>query len=43
MIDYIWSKFQQIQAKFGGERAKKTPKRAHFMATASPRKQFEKL
>ena len=37
MMDYLWSKFQQIRAIFGGERANKPPKGAHLMAAASPR------
>ena len=36
-MDYLWSKFQQIRDIFGGEMAEKPPKRAHFMAAASPR------
>ena len=41
MIDYLWSKFQQVRAIFGGERVKKPPKRGHFMDAASPRKHFK--
>ena len=37
MMDYLWSKFQQIPAIFGGERTNQPPKVAHFMAAASPR------
>ena len=29
--DYLWSKFQQDQAIFGGVRVQKIPKRGHFM------------
>ena len=35
MTDYLWSKFQQIQAIFRAERAKKPTKRGHFMDPAS--------
>ena len=41
MMEYLWSKFQQIAAIFGGERAKKAPKRAHFMAAALPQKHLK--
>ena len=34
MMDYLRPKFQQIRVIFWGERAKKPPKRAHFMAAA---------
>ena len=37
MILYLWSKFQQDQALFGGERAQKHPKMGHFMDAAPPR------
>ena len=37
MILYLWSKFQQDQALFGGERAQKPPKMGHFMDAALPR------
>ena len=37
MILYFWSKFQQNPALFGGERAQKPPKMAHFMDAAPPR------
>ena len=40
MTDYLWSKFQQTRAIFGGERAQKPLKRGHFMDAASPRKHF---
>ena len=43
MMEYLWPKFQQIWAIFGVERAKKPPKRAHFMAAASPRKHLKIL
>ena len=36
MRDYLWSKFQQTRAIFGGEKAKKPPKRGHFMDAALP-------
>ena len=41
MRDYLWSKFQQIRALFGGETAQKPPKRGHFMDAASPRKHLK--
>ena len=41
MMDYLWSKFQQIRALYGRERAKKPPKRAHFMAAALPQKHLK--
>ena len=41
MMYHLWSKFQQIRAIFGGERAKKLPKRGHFMAAASPQKHLK--
>ena len=41
MMDYLWSKFQQIRALFGRERAKKPPKRPHFMPVALPRKHLK--
>ena len=34
MRDYLWSKFQQTRAIFGGEKA-------HFMNAASPRKHLK--
>ena len=37
MILYLWSKFQQDQALFGGERAQKHPKMGHLMDAAPPR------
>ena len=37
MILYLWSKFQQNRALFGGERAQKPPKMGHFMDAAPPR------
>ena len=37
MILYLWSKFQQNRALFGGERAEKPPKMGHFMDAAPPR------
>ena len=40
-MEYLWSKFQQIPAIFGGERDKKHAKRADFMAVASPRKHLK--
>ena len=41
MRDYLWSKFQQTRAIFGGERAQKLPKGGHFMDAASPRKHLK--
>ena len=41
MMDYLWSRFQQIPAIFRGERPKNPPKRAHFMAPALPRKHLK--
>ena len=41
MRDYLWSKFQQARAIFGGERAQKPPKRGHFMDAALPRKHLK--
>ena len=41
MRDYLWSKFQQARAIFGGERAQKPPKRGHFMDAASPQKHLK--
>ena len=41
MRDYLWSKFQQTRAIFGGERAQKPPKRAHFMDASSSRKHLK--
>ena len=41
MIDYLYSKFQLIRAIFGGERAKKPPKRGHFMDAALPWKHLK--
>ena len=38
---YLWSKFQQTQVIFAGERAQKTPKRGHFMDVALPRKHLK--
>ena len=37
MILYLWSKFQQNRALFGGEKAQKPPKMGHFMDAAPPR------
>ena len=37
MILYLWSKFQQNRALFGGDRAQKPPKMGHFMDAAPPR------
>ena len=37
MILYLWSKFHQNRALFGGERAQKNPKMGHFMDAAPPR------
>ena len=37
MMYYLWSKFQQIPAIFGGERTQKSLKLGHFMAAALPR------
>ena len=37
MMYYLWSKFQQIPAIFGGERTQKSLKLDHFMAAALPR------
>ena len=37
MILYLWSKFQQDQSLFGGERAEKPPKMGHLMDAAPPR------
>ena len=36
--DYLWSKFQQDQATFGGVRVQKIPKRGHFMDAESTQK-----
>ena len=36
MTDYLWSKFQQNQVIFMGERAQNPLKMAHFMAAALP-------
>ena len=41
MRSYLWSKFQQTRAIFGGERAQKPPKRGHFMNAASPQKHLK--
>ena len=42
MKNYFWSKFQQTQAIFGGEKAQKPPpKKGHFMDAASPRKHLK--
>ena len=41
MRDYLWSKFQQTQTIFGGERAQKPPKSGHFMDAASPQKHLK--
>ena len=41
MRNYLWSKFQQTRAIFGGEKAQKPPKRSHFMDAASPRKHLK--
>ena len=41
MRNYLWSKFQQTRATFGGEKAQKPPKRGHFMDAASPRKHLK--
>ena len=37
MILYLWSKFEENWALFGGERAQKHPKMGHFMDAAPPR------
>ena len=41
MRDYLWSKFQQTRAIFGGERSQEPPKRDHFMDAASVRKHLK--
>ena len=41
MRNYLWSKFQQTRAIFGGEKAQKPPKRGHFMDAASSRKHLK--
>ena len=41
MREYLWSKFLQNRAIFGGERAQKLPKRGHFMDAASARKHLK--
>ena len=41
MKEYLWSKFQQTRAIFGGERAQKPPKWGHFMDAASPQQHFK--
>ena len=41
MKNYLWLKFQQTRAIFGGEKAQKPPKRDHFMDAAEPRKHLK--
>ena len=41
MIIYLWSKFEENRALFGGERAQKPPKMGHFMDAPSPRNNLE--
>ena len=41
MTSYLWFKFQQNRALFGGERAQKKTKMGHFMDAASPRNHFQ--
>ena len=41
MILYLWPKFEENWALFGGERAQKPPKMGHFMDAAPPRNNFK--
>ena len=43
MMDYPWSKFQEIRAMFWGERAKKPPKKGPFHGCCIAMKTFENL
>ena len=41
MKDYLWLKFQQTQAIFGGEREQKSPKCSDFMDAALQQKHLK--